>query len=281
MKKIFVIVLILFLFSNKTYAQKIDIFTSGTLKSPHGAIINSIANSTEKYGLNFEAKQAGSCAEAVKIFDESTKPIGLLWSTRMIKFTRETKQNCIPTFEKTIPMAVTFQSFDVCVLKDFEFQNNKEYTLGNSKWNPYKSQLQYMNSNNRNITFKNVNYEGSANVVAALVNKEINVGIVLLQSAASSIEAGTIKCLYSTGSKKYGQQLLHNFAGKSPIAELQLGTMFFVRNMNSKQIEILKKSLEEDFVKEMEKMESINTKVGINKEEFTHYIEYAEQDQFD
>ena len=98
-------------------------------------------------------------------------------------------------------MAVTFQSFDVCVLKDFEFQNNKEYTLGNSKWNPYKSQLQYMNSNNRNITFKNVNYEGSANVVAALVNKEINIGIVLLQSAASSIEAGTIKCLYSTGSK--------------------------------------------------------------------------------
>ena len=51
--------------------------------------------------------------------------------------------------------------------------------------------------------------------------------------------------------------------------------------MNYKQIEILKKSLEEDFVKEMEKMESINTKVGINKEEFTHYIEYAEQDQFD
>ena len=281
MKKIFIIVLILFLFSNKAYAQKIDIFTSGTLKSPHGAIINSIANSTEKHGLNFEAKQAGSCAEAVKIFEESNKPIGLLWSTRMIKFSRETKQNCIPNFEKTIPMAVTFQSFDVCVLKDFEFQNNKEYTLGNSKWNPYKSQLKYMNSNNRNITFKNVNYEGSANVVAALVNKEINVGIVLLQSAAASIEAGTIKCLYSTGSKKYGQQPLRNFAGESPIAELQLGTMFFVRNMNPKQIEILKKSLEEDFVKEMEKMESINTKVEINKEEFSLYIKYAEQDQFD
>ena len=41
----------------------------------------------------------------------------------------------------------------------------------NSKWNPYKSQLQYINSNNRNIKFKNVNYEGSANVVAALINK--------------------------------------------------------------------------------------------------------------
>ena len=100
-----------------------------------------------------------------------------------------------------------------------------------------------MNSNDKNIKFKNVNYEGSANVVTALINKEIDVGIVLLQSAASAIKAGSIKCMYSTGSKNYGQQPLDNFAGKHPIAELQLGSMFFVKNMNDGQIDFLKKTL--------------------------------------
>lgn len=281
MKKIIIILVFAVMLATTSHAQRIDIYTTGTLKSPHGAIINAISNATEKHGMTFDGKQAGSCAEAVKIFDESTKPIGLLWSTRMMKFSKETKQKCFPDFEKITAIAVTFQSFDVCSLKDFEFKSNKEYTLGNSKWNPYKSQILYMNSNDKNIKFKNVNYEGSANVVTALINKEIDVGIVLLQSAASAIKAGSIKCVYSTGSKNYGQQPLVNFAGQHPIAELQLGSMFFVKNMNDGQIEFLKKTLSDSFVKEMAMQDSINSKVGIGKEEFARYIEYASQDQFD
>ena len=137
------------------------------------------------------------------------------------------------------------------------------------------SQLAHMNNNNKNIKFKSVTYEGSGSVVSALINKEINVGITATANAASAIQAGSIDCLYSTGSTKYGQKPLSEFAGKNALSEFKLGMMLFVKNMSTEQIAGLEKSLAVGFTDAMDKQNLINSKVGINKDDLDKFIATA------
>lgn len=261
-------------FSTSLYAKTIEIYPTSTLKGPQGAVINAVSELT-KNSMEFVAKQTASCGEAVELFNNAKVPAAIVWSDTMIKHTETTKQNCLIDLEKSKPVAVTFSAFDVCVAKGFELKPGAEYTLANTKFNPAISQLAHMNSNDKKIKFKTVTYEGSAPIVAALTNKEVNAGIVATGNAASAIKAGSIDCLYSTGSKKYGQKPLSDFAGKNALSEFKLGMMVFVKNMSPEQIASLEKSLAVGFIDAMDKQDLINSKVGINKNDLDKFIATA------
>ena len=256
-------------------AKNIEILTTSTLKGPPGVVINTVVELTKNSSMEFMAKQTSSCGEAVNIFNDTKTPIAILWSDTMIKHTEITKQNCVINFETAKPIAVTFASYDVCVSKGVELEPRSTLILGNVKFNPQISQLTHMNGNNKNIKFKNVTYEGSSQVVTALINKEINVGITATANAASAIRAGSIDCLYSTGSTKYGQKPLSNFAGKNALSEFKLGMMLFVKNMSAEQIASLEKLLANGFTDAMDKQDLINSKVGINKNDLDKFISTA------
>lgn len=274
MKKIIATILSIF-FTTSVFAKNIEILTTSTLKGPPGVVINTISDLTRNTGLKFVAKQTSGCGEAVDLFNHAKEPIAIIWSDTMIKHTETTKQNCIIDFEKAKPVAVTFSAVDICVAKGFELKPGTELTLGNNKFNPQISQLSHMNGNNKNIKFKNVTYEGSGPVVTALINKEINVGITATANAASAIRAGSIECLYSTGSTKYGQKPLSEFAGKNALSEFKLGMMLFVKNMSAEQIAGLEKSLAVGFTDAMDKQDFINSKVGISKTDLDKFIATA------
>jgi len=274
MKKIILIILSIF-FTTSVFAKNIEILTTSTLKGPQGVVVNTISDLTKNTGLEFIGKQTSGCGESVDLFNNAKEPIAIVWSDTMIKHTETTKQNCIIDFEKSKPIAVTFSAYDVCVTKGFELKNGAELTLGNNKFNPQTSQLAHMNANNKNIKFKSVTYEGSGPVVSALINKEINVGITATANAASAIKAGSIDCLYSTGSTKYGQKPLSDFAGKNALSEFKLGMMLFVKNMSTEQIITLEKSLINKFVSAMEQQDMVNSKVVINKDDLNKFIATA------
>ena len=274
MKKIIATILSIF-FTTLVFAKNIDILPTSTLKGPPGVVINTISDLTRNTGLKFVAKQTSGCGEAVDLFNNAKEPIAIIWSDTMFKHTETTKQNCVIDFEKAKAIAVTFSAVDICVAKGFELKNGAELTLGNNKFNPQMSQLAHMNNNNKNIKFKSVTYEGSGSVVSALINKEINVGITATANAASAIQAGSIDCLYSTGSTKYGQKPLSEFAGKNALSEFKLGMMLFVKNMSAEQIIALEKSLTNGFISAMDQQNLINSKVGINKAELDKFIATA------
>jgi len=275
MKKIISIIILSIFFTTSLFAKNIEILSTSTLKGPQGVVINAVGELTKNSGIEFVAKQTGSCGEAVDLFNNAKEPIAIIWSDTMIKHTETTKQNCIIDFEKAKPVAATFSAVDICVAKGFELKPGTELTLGNNKFNPQISQLSHMNGNNKNIKFKNVTYEGSGPVVTALINKEINVGITATANAASAIRAGSIDCLYSTGSTKYGQKPLSDFAGKNALSEFKLGMMLFVKNMSAEQIAGLEKSLAVGFTDAMNKQDLINSKVGINKNDLDKFIATA------
>lgn len=274
MKKIILIILSIF-FTTSVFAKNIEILTTSTLKGPQGVVVNAVSDLTRNTGLEFIGKQTSGCGESVDFFNNAKEPIAIIWSDTMIKHTETTKQNCIIDFEKSKPIAVTFSAYDVCVAKGVELKDGTELTLGNNKFNPQTSQLAHMNANNKNIKFKSVTYEGSGPVVSALINKEINVGITATANAASAIKAGSIDCLYSTGSTKYGQKPLSDFAGKNALSEFKLGMMLFVKNMSAEQIITLEKSLADKFVLSMDQQDMVNSKVGINKDDLNKFIASA------
>jgi hypothetical protein len=108
-----------------------------------------------------------------------------------------------------------------------------------------------------------------------LINKDIDVGYIAAGNSASAIVAGTIDCLYSTGSTKYGQKPLSEFAGKNALSEFKLGMMLFVKNMSAEQIIALEKSLTNGFISAMDQQNLINSKVGINKADLDKFIATA------
>ena len=271
MKKIIATILSIF-FTTSVFAKNIEILTTSTLKGPPGVVINTISDLTKNNGLKFVGRQSSGCGEAVDLFDNAKEPIAIIWSDTLYKHTETTKQNCVINFETAKPIAVTFAAYDVCVRKDFTLESGKTYTIGNAKFNPTKSMTDHLNNNNKNIKFKNVSYEGSAQTIVGLINKDIDVGYIAAVNSAPAIAAGTIDCLYSTGSTKHGQKPLSEFAGKNALSEYKLGMMVFVKNMSAEQILALEKSLTNGFISAMDQQNLINSKVGINKADLDKFI---------
>lgn len=278
-KKIIVgVVLAMWSIITPVSASTIDIefIPASTLKGPAGNIINSIRDLSKDAGFNVIPKQMGSCGEAVEFFNSTKNPVGMNWSVNMYKNSAETKQNCIINFNDAKPIAASWVTYDVCVRKDFVLEPGKTYTLGNGKANPGISITEHLSNNNKNIKFKNVTFEGSVQTVAGLVNKDIDVGYIATGNAAPAIKAGSIKCLYSTGSNKYGQKPVSEFTGtKDAMNEFKVGNMVFVRNLSAEQIAKLEKSLVAGFDASLEKEDFVDNKVGINKDYFDRFIKIA------
>jgi hypothetical protein len=274
MKKIIVIFLLL-VWANVALAQKIEIVPTATLKGPHGVMANAVIDLSKPAGFEITAIQKNSCGEAVDYFENAKVPVAIIWSNTMFKNTTVTKQNCIINFEKASAIAVTYAPYDVCVLKGFKLEPNKTYKLGNNKFSPRDSILQTLNANKLRIKFTDVMYDSSGAVVTGLLNREIEVGYIATGTVSSAIRSGSIDCLYSTGSTKYGQKHLNNFAEKSELNNFKLGLMVFVKNLSVEQIDLLQKSLEKDFATIMTQQDMVDSKIALNKTDINQFISTA------
>lgn len=274
MKKI-TITFLLMLLANMAMAQKVEIIPTSTLKGPQGVIANAVVDLSKSAGFEITATQKNSCGEAVDYFENARGPVAIVWSDSMIKNTKVTKQNCIINFEKAAAIVVTYAPYEVCVLKDKKLEPNKTYKLGNNVFNPRGTILEHLNRNKLEIKFTDVMYDSSSAVVMGLINKEIEVGYTATGNASSAIKSGSIDCLYTTGSTKYGQKLLSEFAEGSQLNDYRLGMMVFTKNLSVEQVDRLQKSLQKDFVTLMTQQDMVGSKVAPNKTDIDQFIATA------
>jgi hypothetical protein len=224
-------------------AANIEVVTTSTLRGPQGTVINLIADESKVSGFNITARQTGGCGEAVSYFENATGPVGIIWSDTMIANSEKTRQNCVIDFTKARAVLVTYAPYDICMRKDFKLEKGASLLLGNNKFNPQESHLEHLNQNNLGIKFKNITFDGSGPVLAALINKEIDVGYIASSNATSAIQAGSITCQYSTGSTRFGQRPLSEFAGINRLSQFKLGMLFFVKNVSDGDLAKLQTSL--------------------------------------
>ena len=263
------------LVGNVAMAQKIEIMPTSTLKGPQGVVANAVIELSKSAGFEITATQKNSCGEAVDYFENAKGPVAIVWSDTMIKNTAVTKQNCIINFEKAAAIAVTYAPYEVCVLKGTKLEPNRTYKLGNNKFNPRGSILEHLNRNKLGIKFTDVTYDSSAAVVTGLINREIEVGYTATGNVSSAIKSGSVDCLYTTGSNKYGQKSLSEFAEKSQLNDYKLGMMVFTKNLSTEQVDRLQKSLQEDFATSMTQQDMVGSKVAPNKTDIDQFIDTA------
>lgn len=257
-----------------TSASAFEVVTTSTLKGPQGVLINNIAELAKKSDIDIVAKQTGGCGESVSYFESATEPVGVIWSDSMFRNSAKSKQNCVIDFAKAKAIAVTFAPYDICVKKGVVLKPGSKLLFGNNKFNPQDSMIEHMNGNNMNITFKTVTYSGSATTLTGLVNGEVDIATMATSVAGSAVKAGTIDCLYSTGSTRYGQRPLSELTGDNPLSYFSLGMMLLVRNMSDKDIAALEKSLA-NLGAQLEPQDMVNTKVGVDAKTVDKFVEGA------
>lgn len=274
MKKI-IITFFFALMANVAMAQKIEIMPTSTLKGPQGVVANAVIDLSKSAGFEITAVQKNSCGEAVDYFENAKGPVAIVWSDTMIKNTIVSKQNCIINFEKAAAIAVTYSPYEFCVLKGTKLEANRIYRLGDNKFNPRNVILQHFNNNKSGIKFTGVTYESSSAVLNGLINREIEVGYISTGNASSAIKSGSIDCLYTTGSNKYGQKPLSEFTEKSQLNDYKLGMMVFTKNLSTEQVDRLQKSLQKDFATSMTQQDMVGSKVAPNKADVDQLIDTA------
>lgn len=263
------------LVGNVAMAQKILMVPTSTLKGPQGVVANAVIELSKSAGFEITATQKNSCGEAVDYFENAKGPVAIVWSDTMIKNTAVTKQNCIINFEKAAAIAVTYAPYEVCVLKGTKLEPNRTYKLGNNKFNPKNSITEHLNRNKLGIKFTDVTYDSSAAVVTGLINREIEVGYTATGNVSSAIKSGSVDCLYTTGSNKYGQKSLSEFAEESQLNDYKLGMMVFTKNLSVEQVDRLQKSLQKDFATSMTQQDMVGSKVAPNKADIDQFIAIA------
>jgi len=277
MLKKLIISLMFILFANTAMADRIEILTTSTLKGPQGTVINAVIDVTKNNSLTMIPAQKSSCGEAVNIFNNAKGPIAIVWSDNMYKHTATTKQNCIINFKNAVAVAVTYAPYEVCVLPGTTLRANASYKFGNNKFNPQEYQLRLINTNKQGMKFTNVTYSGSGPTLQGLINKEIDVALIATGNASAAIKKGSIKCLYTTGSTKYGQKPLSELYGvKHPLSEYRLGMMVFVKNFSSSQLAELEQSLAKgNIVNKLENLDMTESKIELKIADISAYVRTA------
>ena len=254
-----------------TSAQAFDVVVTSTLNGPQGVMINNISAEAAKSDIVVVAKQTGGCGEAVSYFNTTTAPVGIIWSNSMYGNSAKSKQNCIIDVEKSTPVMVAYAPYDICVRAGYKLKPGATLLFGNTKFNPQVSQLEHINTNKMNITFKNVTYSGSGTTLTGLVNGDIDVAMIATSVASAGVKLGTIECPYSTGSSVHGQVPFSTFAEPGALSEFSLGMMLFVRNMSADDVAKLQSALA-NTVQTLTAQDMVNVTTDMSKPTFDYFM---------
>jgi hypothetical protein len=253
---------------------KADIYVTSHLKGPQGDVARAIQDSVKD--ITFTPKQLGSCGETTKTINETKDPVFLIWSNSQPQNGAKAKQNCTPDFEKLTPVAVTWAPYEICTTKNFVLADNKEYKWGNNKWQPQVSQEKMMNDSlaSRGIKLKTVTFGGSGPTLAGLINGDVDIAWIATGVAKKAVEAGSIKCLWTTGSTQWGQKPISDLIGKDKQFPLgRLGMVVVAKNIPN--IDEIIKKLDGPVKKVMAAQDNVDTKAGLSRKELNDFVDYA------
>jgi hypothetical protein len=194
MKKLFVL---LSLVTGLAHATEITILNEGNPQSPTTVFGLALKNAI-KGDVKWE--QATSCRDAQNKFRKIKNAV-LIYNTSNDFADRTTNNPCeFDKFTAKNTIIITAMPMKICRAVDNKKSiNDGKVTLGLASMVATQRHEADWNSNGLNIRF--VPYGGSAGVVTATVNKEVDYGWIGSPMASKQERDGKLECLYSTDSK--------------------------------------------------------------------------------
>lgn len=228
------IIFILCLMSLSSLLRATEIQTYLTSKGPAVIITNQVAALAQSSNIKINPIQSVNCGSAVQKFKNARTPSAILISHNQYRLSRTSNQDCVvDDFDSAKILFIAHATQEVCTKKNNSIPINRIATLGIVKFSPYNSITEEMNKNVLDARFKYVLFSSSDEILQALVNKDIDVGLMSLSVAAEAIKSGSINCPYSTGSSKFQQNPLKEFTGRDSFVNHEsVSFMFVVKNLS-------------------------------------------------
>lgn len=228
------IIFILSLISVSSPLRATEIQTYLTSKGPAVIITNQVGALAQSNDIKINPIHSVNCGSAVQKFKNDRTPAAILISHNQYRLSRSSNQDCvIDDFDSAKILFITHATQEVCVKQNNSIPVNRIATLGIVRFSPYNSITEEMNKNVIDAKFKHVLFNSSDEVLQALVNKDIDTGLISLSVAAEAIKSGAISCPYSTGSFRFQQKPLKEFTGRdSFINHESVSFMFVVKNLS-------------------------------------------------
>jgi hypothetical protein len=193
-----------------------------------------VATLAQSSNIKINPIHSVNCGSAVQKFKNDRTPAAILISHNQYRLSRTSNQDCVvDDFDSTKILFITHATQEICVKQNNSIPINRIATLGIVRFSPYNSITEEMNKNVLGAKFKHVLFNGSDEVLQALVNKDIDVGLISLSVAAEAIKSGAIGCPYSTGSYRFQQKPLKEFTGRDSFVNHEsVSFMFVVKNLS-------------------------------------------------
>ena len=228
------IIFILCLMSLSSLLRATEIQTYLTSKGPAVIITNQVGALAQSNDIKINPIHSVNCGSAVQKFKNARTPAAILISHNQYRLSRTSNQDCVvDDFDSAKILFIAHATQEVCVKQNNSIPINRIATLGIVRFSPYNSITEEMNKNVIDAKFKHVLFNSSDEVLQALVNKDIDTGLISLSVAAEAIKSGAISCPYSTGSFRFQQKPLKEFTGRdSFINHESVSFMFVVKNLS-------------------------------------------------
>lgn len=241
-----IIIFILSLIFVSSPLRATEIQTYLTSKGPAVIITNQVAALAQSSNIKINPIHSVNCGSAVQKFKNDRTPAAILISHNQYRLSRTSNQDCvIDDFDSAKILFISHATQEVCVKQNNSIPINRIATLGIVRFSPYNSITEEMNKNILGAKFKHVLFNSSDEVLQALVNKDIDVGLISLSVAAEAIKSGAIGCPYSTGSFRFQQKPLKEFTGRDSFVNHEsVSFMFIVKNLSATDEQRLVQSIQ-------------------------------------
>lgn len=271
-----IIIFIASLLTVSSSLRATEIQTYLTSKGPSVIITNQVAALAQPSNIKINPIHSVNCGSAVQKFKNDRTPAAILISHNQYRLSRLSNQDCIvEDFDSAKIMFITHATQEVCTKNGNGIPTNRVATLGVVRFSPYNAITKEMNDNVLVAQFKHVLFNSSDEVLQALVNKDIDVGLLSLSVAAESIKRGAISCPYSTGSSRFQQKPLKEFTGRDSFVNNEsVSFMFAVKNLTAADEKKLLESIQP--LAEKLFLQSIDvTTISPSKDQISEFIKRA------
>lgn len=187
------ITVVLSLFSSVAIASDITVINIGSATSPTAMYANAYAKNLSMSNTFVPAK---SCRDAMAIAEKENSV--LLVPNDIYLQAKRLGQECSPRLDPKNVIVMSDAYFEVCRKpKSTITLRSPNVTVGRASVHPIKEWEADFNKRN-NTSVKGVGFSGSKTVLAAVLNGDVDWGIIAREIAEPALKDGRLECPYNT-----------------------------------------------------------------------------------
>ena len=150
------------------------------------------------------------CSSAVDLARSTADSIALVTVDQAFSLQRSSGRSCTDIADATVLLA-TESYMKICrATGSTASLTDTNVTLGRASVQPVHEFVDDLNTNN-NLSVVGIPMRGSGDVVTALVNGDVDLGVIAASTAATAEQSGRIECMYDTLPYERSEQSINRF----------------------------------------------------------------------